>query len=75
MGNKNIKAEPENNGVVQSLNQATTEIKNTVEVSNNTVVTFLIVIVILLCLGILYTLYGKHVKSLKKKYTAPKPTV
>lgn len=75
MGNKNTKNEPENNGLIQNLNQATTEIKNTVEVNNNTVLIFLILIVVILCLGFLYKLYSAHMKNIKKKYTAPQPTV
>lgn len=75
MGNRTTKTDPENNGINQNLNQATTEIKNTIEIKQDTVVTILIIILALLSVTILYSLYSKHMKCMKKKYTAPRPEV
>lgn len=72
---KTINSETENNGMNQNLNQATTEIKNTIDIQQDTVVTILLVIVAILSCAILYFIYSKHMKCMKKKYTAPKPEV
>lgn len=78
MGNhksKTTNTDTDNNGINQNLNTATTEIKNTIELNNNNVVTILIIIVALLIAVIAYFLYSKHMRCMKKRYTAPRPTV
>lgn len=72
---KTVNTNPDNNGINQNLNQATTEIKNTIELNNNNIVTILIIIVVILIAVIAYSLYSKHMRCMKKKYTAPRPTV
>lgn len=61
---------PVNNGEHQNI----IEIKNEFNEKHDTVLIFLIIIVVILSLGVLHLLYSKFVKSMKKKYTAPRPT-
>lgn len=67
--------DPVNNGINQNFNQATAEIKNTIEVKQDMVVTILFIIIAILAIIIIYFLYTKHMKCMKKKYSAPCPNV
>lgn len=66
MGNKQPKP-PQNDGINQNLNSVKTEITNTIQVENDTIVALLIVILVIICLAVLFVLYQKHIKSIKKR--------
>lgn len=75
MGNKQPKPEPTNEGINQNINSVKAEITNTIMVENDTIIALLIVILIIVILMVLFTIYKKHVKSIKKKYSARRPNI
>lgn len=65
----------ENDGINQNINKVHAEIKNTIQVKNDTVIILLIVIIIIAVLAIIWYLNSMQRKSLRKKYSAPRPAI
>lgn len=63
-----------NDGINQNLNKVTAEIKNIIQVKNDMVIILLIVINIA-AFSFIWYMNSLQQKSLKKRYTAPRPNL